>query len=401
MLVPVKEDAQEFESFESLQDFVEDDSAATKVHKINFTFGDSFKMVDDQQLVHMPGNSLATQSYGFTSSALKKLFTIIGCGSLYNSMNLDTSFGLATAYINNILSHKNPYAIKLNGYNFIEKHGVILGFFSNKYTYVKNSDLLKKANNMMVLDNRDSAFQFEEASVVNTKMKLRVTQGYTGFKLRDNKDDICKLGLELRNSHLADTALSTMIFVKRLICGNGAIANSNKMRNRIIHKGNATSRLGSILNDAERGYMDVKDRIETLLSIPYNLSSEACSGKTSTARLLLEGQAPIKVLPEMLDSRWYNPKKSFKNDYDKTQQLRTCVKNLDNIPHKYPGVCSDIFNSGYRNGSEKSLYDWTEIFTERANHPTYSIIEKERIQEDVGDLVAFIASKKDHFSGLS
>ena len=401
MLNPYKEEAELFESYESLKDYVEDDSAATKVHKINFTFGDSFKMVDDQKIVHMPGNSTSSRSYDFTAVALKKLFSIMGCGPLYHSMNLDSSYGLATAYINNILSHKNPYACQLNGYNFIEKNGTILGFFSDKYTYVKNSDLLKSANEVMSLDNGGDEFNFEEASVVNTRMKLRVTQGYTGFKLRNNKDDICKLGLELRNSHIGDTALSTMIFVKRLICGNGAIANSSKMRSRVVHKGNAGNRIGEILGDAEKGYKDIRERIGTLLRIPYKLDSEQYNQSESTARILLEKNAPFKVLPEMSDSRWYNPKKSFKNDYDKTQQLRTSVNNLDNIPHKYPGICSDIFNSVYKNGAEKSLFDWTEIFTERANHPTYSITEKERIQEDVGNLVAFIASKKDQFSGLS
>tara|TARA_B100000586_G_scaffold89492_1_gene63582 strand:- start:4398 stop:5597 length:1200 start_codon:yes stop_codon:yes gene_type:complete len=399
MLQTAKEEEAKFTSYEELKDFVEDDSHSTKVHRLNLTMGDQLSMHDDHKLVFKPVNAMASEVYDFTPSALKKLFTIMGCGPLFNSMSLESSFGMATAYINNILSPKNPYYRKLNGYNFIEKKGTINGFFSHKYTYVKNSDVLRSANELMKIDNGDGTFNFEEASVVNTRMKLRVTQEYTGFKLKDNKDDICKLGLELRNSHLGDTALSTMIFVKRLICGNGAIANSSKMHNRVIHKGDAGNRIGEILSDAEQGYIDVKNRIETLLSIPYNITSEY--DHKSTARVMLQHNAPVKVLPEMSEGRWYNPNKKFKSDYDKTQQLTSCVNHLDNIPHKYPGICSNIFNSYYKDNSERSLYDWTEIFTERANHESYSITEKEEIQENVGFLVANLAKNKVLFTGTS
>ena len=83
----------------------------------------------------------------------------------------------------------------------------------------------------------------------------------------------------------------------------------------------------------------------------------------------------------------------FKDDFIRTQTLNACANNLDNVPHKYPGVCSDMFNK-YKSEDERSLYDWTEIFTERANHQSYSITEKENIQEAVGNLVTWIAKKK-------
>ena len=395
MLEPIEEEGIKFKEYAELRDFVEDDSNSTNVHKINFTSGDTFYMNNDYQLIHQPYHGTAHDEYRFTSSALKKLFTIIGCGPLYHSMSLESSFGMATSYVNNILSPKNKYAKKLNGYNFIEKKGTILGFFSQKYTYVKNSEVLNAANGLMELDNGSNEFNFAEASVVNTRMKLRVNQEYTGFKLRGDKDDVCKLGLELRNSHLGDTALSTLIFVFRTICGNGMVANSNKMNSRVIHKGDAGNKIGSILRDAEEGYNDVKNRIETLLGIPYNLSTEI--HHNSTAKRMLEKQAPIKVLPEMTENQWYHPNKKFKDDYTKTHQLNACANNLDNIPHKYPGVCSNIFNSRWKEEDERSLYDWTEIFTERANHESYSITEKENIQENVGTLVAFLAKNKTTF----
>ena len=393
MLQPVPEEAVYFNDYAALKDYVEDDSSQTKVHRLNYTYGDNFYMHDDNVLVHKPHNSHSFNNYKYTESAVKKLFTILGCGSLFTSMNLDSSFGMATAYINNILSPKNPYVKKLNGYNFIETNGTIIGFFSNKYSYVKNSEVLNEATELMRLNNDSTSFEFAEASVVNTRMKLRVKQDYTGFKLRGDKDDICTLGLELRNSHLGDTALGTRIYTYRTICANGAIANSNKMKSRLVHRGDAGNRIGEILTDVSNGYNEVKNRIEQLLKIPYNfMSDEPGFGNPSTSKSMLEIGAPIRVLPEMTESNWYSPNKKFKDDYTKSHQLKASVYNLDQSHVRYPGICSNIFGSVYRKG-ERSLYDWTEIFTERANHESYSIKEKEEIQENVGNLVEYLARK--------
>ena len=393
MLQPVPEEAVYFNDYAALKDYVEDDSSQTKVHRLNYTYGDNFYMHDDNVLVHKPHNSHSFNNYKYTESAVKKLFTILGCGSLFTSMNLDSSFGMATAYINNILSPKNPYVKKLNGYNFIETNGTIIGFFSNKYSYVKNSEVLNEATELMRLNNDSTSFEFAEASVVNTRMKLRVKQDYTGFKLRGDKDDICTLGLELRNSHLGDTALGTRIYTYRTICANGAIANSNKMKSRLVHRGDAGNRIGEILTDVSNGYNEVKNRIEQLLKIPYNfMSDEPGFGNPSTSKSMLEIDAPIRVLPEMTESNWYSPNKKFKDDYTKSHQLKASAYNLDQSHIRYPGICSNIFGSVYRKG-ERSLYDWTEIFTERANHESYSIKEKEEIQENVGNLVEYLARK--------
>ena len=393
MLQPAPEEAVYFNDYAALKDYVEDDSSQTRVHRLNYTYGDTFYMHDDNVLVHKPHHSHSFNNYKYTESAIKKLFTILGCGSLYASMNLESSFGMATAYINNILSPKNPYVKRLNGYNFIETGGTIIGFFSQKYSYVKNSEVLDEASDLMRLhpNKYGIPFQFSEASVVNTKMKLRCKQDYTGFKLRDDKEDICTLGIELRNSHLGDTALSTRIYTYRLICSNGAIANSNKMKNRLVHRGDAGNRIGEILHDVSKGYEEVKYRIEKLLTIPYNfLSDEGL--EPSTSKSMLEMNAPVRVLPEMTESNWYSPNKKFKDDYTKSHQLKASAYNLDQSHVRYPGVCSNIFGSVYRKG-ERSLYDWTEIFTERANHESYSIKEKEEIQENVGDLVEYLAKK--------
>jgi len=393
MLQPAKEEGVKFDSYEALKDHVEEDRR-TAIQRLNFTSGDQIKVTDDTYLVHQNGLDGTESTYQFTSSALKKLFTITGCGPLYNSMMLESGFGMSTSYINDILSPARPYLKKLNGYNFIHKDGVILGFFSQKYTYIQNADVLNTANEHMSLDKSNSQFTFKEATLVNTKMKVRVVQEYTGFKLRNDKDDITQLGLELKNSHIGDTALNVDIFVHRLICGNGMLVKSNKMDSRAIHKGDTGARIGQILNEANYGYIDIKNRIETLLGIPYRLSTDTYGEPQSTAKLLLENQAPIQVLPDMSEQGWYNPAKKYKDDFIKTQALNACANNLDNIPHKYPGVCSNIFNSHHKKDDERSLYDWTEIFTERANHESYSITEKENIQESVGNLVSWIAKKK-------
>ena len=392
MLVPAKEEGVKFNSYEALKDHVEEDRR-TAVERLNFTSGDQIKMKDDQFLVHQNGRDGTESTYGFTSSALKKLFTITGCGPLYNSMTLESGLGMSSSYINDTLSPSRPYLRKLNGYNFIHKDGIILGFFSQKYTYIQNADVLNSANEHMGLSNSSSQFQFDEATIVNTKMKVRVVQEYTGFKLKNDKDDITQLGLELKNSHIGDTALNVDIFVKRLICNNGMLMKSSKMNSRVIHKGDTGSKIGQILSEAEYGYIDIKDRIETLIDIPYVLCSDTPSPLAATAKIMLENQAPIKVLPDMSESGWYNPAKKYKDDFIRTQTLNACANNLDNVPHKYPGVCSDMFNK-YKSEDERSLYDWTEIFTERANHQSYSITEKENIQEAVGNLVTWIANKK-------
>ena len=172
MLQPAPEEAVYFNDYAALKDYVEDDSSQTRVHRLNYTYGDTFYMHDDNVLVHKPHHSHSFNNYKYTESAIKKLFTILGCGSLYASMNLESSFGMATAYINNILSPKNPYVKRLNGYNFIETGGTIIGFFSQKYSYVKNSEVLDEACDLMQLD-KGNSFSFAEASVVNTKMKLQ------------------------------------------------------------------------------------------------------------------------------------------------------------------------------------------------------------------------------------
>ena len=395
MLVPAKEEGIKFSSYEALKDHVEEDRR-TAVERLNFTSGDQIKVNDDRYLVHQNGTDGTESTYEFTSSALKKLFTVTGCGPLYNSMMLESGFGMSTSYINDILSPARPYLKKLNGYNFIHKDGVILGFFSQKYTYVQNADVLAAANDHMGLEYGGSEFKFDSATLVNTKMKVRVVQEYTGFKLRKGKDDITQLGLELKNSHIGDTALNVDIFVKRLVCNNGMLMKSSKMNSRVIHKGDTGGRIGDILGEAKYGYIDIKNRIETLIDIPYILSNDPANvdRTKTTARLLLENQAPIKVLPDMSETGWYNPHKKYKDDFIKTQALNACANNLDNIPHKYPGVCSNIFNSKWKKDDERSLYDWTEIFTERANHESYSITEKENIQEATGNLVSWIAKKK-------
>ena len=162
------------------------------------------------------------------------------------------------------------------------------------------------------------------------------------------------------------------------------------MNSRLIHRGNAEHRIGEVLTDLEKGYNDVKNRIEKLLKIPYKFINDGVV--PSTSQMMLEMNAPIRVLPEMNESSWYSPNKKFKDDYTKSYQLKASAYNLDQSHIRYPGVCSNIFASGYREG-ERSLYDWTEIFTERANHESYSIKEKEEIQENVGTLVEYLAKK--------
>ena len=332
MLELAKIEQRTFPTLGELRDYVEDEDMLTNIHKVNMNFA-SFEMKDDKKFVFTQYNpNTLSKEYEFTEDAVKKLFSIIGCYNLFPAMMLKSSFGMATAYINNVLARTNPYIKKLNGYNFIEKDNVILGFFSNKYVYIKNKDILNETTRLCGLDDTNSNFDFTESSLVNTRMNLRVINKLKGFKINDyskETDDFCNLGFELRNSH---------------------------------------SHLGT--------------------------------DETCTAYKLIDTDAPFKVLPELNKVKWFNPKKKSKDASNERVKLNANINTLENMHNRYPGICSNIFNSKYKADNEKSMFDWTEIFTERANNSNYSITEREQIQENVGNLVEFIAKKKAHFHSV-
>ena len=405
MLELAKIEQRTFPTLGELRDYVEDEDMLTNIHKVNMNFA-SFEMKDDKKFVFTQYNpNTLSKEYEFTEDAVKKLFSIIGCYNLFPAMMLKSSFGMATAYINNVLARTNPYIKKLNGYNFIEKDNVILGFFSNKYVYIKNKDILNETTRLCGLDDTNSNFDFTESSLVNTRMNLRVINKLKGFKINDyskETDDFCNLGFELRNSHIADTSLHTKLYYERLICANKMISRNNQIHSTVVHRGDAKSKIQDLIANTQKGYEELKHRIDTLLDIRFDLRDHARLGtdETCTAYKLIDTDAPFKVLPELNKVKWFNPKKKSKDASNERVKLNANINTLENMHNRYPGICSNIFNSKYKADNEKSMFDWTEIFTERANNSNYSITEREQIQENVGNLVEFIAKKKAHFHSV-
>ena len=158
---------------------------------------------------------------------------------------------------------------------------------------------------------------------------------------------------------------------------------SNLRANHTGEKDSMKSKLKNIIVLARDQYEVIKQRIETLLDIPYT---------DDTADRLLWRNAPLSIIPDLKEKKLWNKEKRFSSPEDSVEDLHRSTQIVDRIPATYGGVHSNrVWNSSFR--EMRSMYDFVEAFTEHAQ--TCNAQTQVEIEEDAGKLTSWIAKNKE------
>ena len=155
---------------------------------------------------------------------------------------------------------------------------------------------------------------------------------------------------------------------------------------RIVHRGSMGMkwRMQKMMEETRNQYLGVKERLETLLSIPF---------EDHTAKRLLSSNAPLSIIPELKEKKLWHTKKKFNSPDDSVRDLRRSIGVVQHSPIKYGGVHTQkIWDSTYRKG-KRSMYHFIGAFTEFAQ--TQSPDVQYQIEEEAGDLTTWIHKNKE------
>ena len=184
---------------------------------------------------------------------------------------------------------------------------------------------------------------------------------------------------------VGDAPISSELNAFDTMCTNGMKLKTNLSSMRIVHRGSMGMkwRMQKMMEQTRHQYKGVKERLETLLSIPF---------EDYTAERLLANNAPLNIIPELKEKKLWNPTKKFNSPEDSVKDLRRSIGIVQHSPIKYGGVHTQkVFDSKWRHGKQ-SMYHFVGAFTEFAQ--TQSPDVQYQIEEEAGDLTSWIHKNK-------
>ena len=330
--------------------------------------------------IHFDDDKYINDRWTFNENGLKSLFSATGIYGLFSTMKASDEPLLASGYLNHIMNQESTKK-RLESKRLVISNGDVIGIVGSRYNPYSNRQFLDdldftRCNNNMELT---------KAVISNTKMTASFIEQFKGFYLKGGTDRT-DIGQTFKNSWVGDSGLKSLVWALRAICTNGAMHRSEISNMRAYHTGDhgsMKSKLENIIELARDQYEVVKQRIETLLEIPYS---------DHTADRLLWNNAPINIIPDMKEDKLWNKTKKFGTPEDSVEELNRSINIVDGIPMKYGGVHTKaVWDSGYR--EKRSIYDFVEAFTEHAQ--TCNAQTQEEIEEDAGTLTSWIAKNKE------
>ena len=365
--------SQRFDNLDSLRDYAQDEHDNTRYVPIDTGL---LQVNDDKHIYN--GHDFCQ----FNEHGLKSLFTAMGVNGLFPCMMATEEPRVATDYLNKLLN-QDEIKETLSRKQLIIKDNQVIGVVSLQYNRYSNHRFLED-----FISKHDDAnsVNFERGMVKNTKMYINwLEQEYTGIEI-DGKLDRSKMGFYSGNSMVGDAPVTLDLTLFDTMCTNGMKISLMLNSMRAVHKGSGSMRwrLGEMLKVTRNQYNKVKERLETILAIPY---------EDHTAERLLSNNAPLSIIPELKEKRLWHTKKKFESPEESVKDLRRSIGVVQNVPMQYGGSHThNIWNSHYRN-SKRSMYHYVGAFTEYAQ--TQSPDVQYQIEEEAGNLTSWIHKNKE------
>ena len=361
-----------FEDLDTLRDYAQDEHEYTKYVPI----GNGVLTMNDDKYIYNGHDFLHFNEHG-----LKALFTAIGVNGLFPCMMATEEPNVSTDFINKLLK-QDKIRQNLSNKQLIINNSQVIGVVSLQYNRYSNHKFLED-----FISKNDTAneIEFERGMVKNTKMSLNwLDKEYTGVEI-DGKLDRSRIGFYSGNSMVGDAPIDSALNAFDTLCTNGMKLKFNISSMRIVHRGSMGMkwRMQKMLEETRNQYKAVKERLETLLEIPY---------EDHTAERLLSHNAPLSIIPELKEKKLWHTKKKFQSPEDSVKDLKRSIGVVQHSPIKYGGVHThNIWESGYRKG-KRSMYHFVGAFTEYAQTQNADI--QYQIEEEAGDLTSWIHKNK-------
>ena len=361
-----------FEDLDSLRDYAQNEHFDTKYVPIE----NGLLTMDDDRYIY-GGNNTAK----FNEHGIKSLFTAIGVNGLYPCMMAPEEPGVATNFINRLL-RQDKIKKKLSNKQLIVYNNEVIGVVSLQYNRYSNHQFLE---DFVSKNDTANTIDFERGMVKNTKMSLNwLDKEYTGIEI-DGKLDRSRIGFYSGNSMVGDAPIGSALSIFDTLCTNGLMIKSNLSTMRIVHRGTMGMkwRMHKMLEETRNQYQAVKERLETLLEIPYGVY---------TAERLLKANAPLSIIPELKEKKLWSTKKKFTSDNDSVADFGRSTAIVNFSPLKYGGNHTHkIWNSNFRENN-RSMYHFVGAFTEFAQTQTPEV--QYQIEEEAGELTSWIHKNK-------
>mgnify|MGYP003148272319 CR=1 FL=1 len=362
-----------FKDLDSLRDYAQDEHEYTKYVPID----GGLLQIQDDRLIFNGHDFLKFNEHG-----LKSLFTAIGVNGLYPCMMAPEESLVATNFLNKLFTQDKVERL-LSHKQLIINNSTIIGVVSQQYNKYSNHRFLE---DFVSKNETANTIDFERGMVKNTKMSLNwLDKEYTGIEI-DGKLDRSRIGFYSGNSMVGDAPIGSALSVFDTLCTNGMKLKMNISSMRIVHRGSMGMkwRMQKMMEETRNQYLGVKERLETLLSIPF---------EDHTAERLLSINAPLSIIPELKEKRLWHTKKKFNSPDDSVRDLRRSIGVVQHSPIKYGGVhTKKIFDSSYRKG-KRSMYHFVGAFTEFAQKQSPEV--QYQIEEEAGDLTSWIHKNKE------
>jgi len=317
----------------------------------------------------------------FNEHGLKALFTAIGVNGLFPCMMATEEPSVSTDFINKLLK-QDRIRQNLSNKQLIIHNAQVIGVVSLQYNRYSNHKFLE---DFVSKNETANTIDFERGMVKNTKMSLNwLDKEYTGIEI-DGKLDRSRIGFYSGNSMVGDAPIGSALSVFDTLCTNGMKIKSNISSMRIVHRGSMGMkwRMQKMMEETRNQYKAIKERLETLLEIPY---------EDHTAERLLSSNAPLSIIPELKERKLWSTKKKFNSPEDSVRDLRRSIGVVQHSPIKYGGVHThNIWDSSYRKG-KRSMYHFIGAFTEFAQ--TQNADTQYQIEEEAGALTSWIHKNK-------
>ena len=180
--------------------------------------------------------------FRFNIKGIRSFCSVIGMR--YDTLNLIERPSLVTDVLNDLIL-QSQIKQRLAGLDFVIDEGAntIIGIVSDSYVSYSNKEFLENTQSLLHgygPGKPNDRFKFVSGFSINTQTILRFTLEIEGGEIvgrGGTGEDISKIGIQLKNSMVGDSAVTFDYFIYRLICKNGLIAPVGASVNRIFHSG--------------------------------------------------------------------------------------------------------------------------------------------------------------------
>ena len=363
---------QRFNDLDTLRDYAQDEHEYTKYVPI----GNGVLTMNDDRYIYNGHNFL-----NFNEHGLKALFSAIGVNGLFPCMMATEEPNVSTDFINKLLK-QDKIRQNLSNKQLIINNNQVIGVVSLQYNRYSNHKFLE---DFVSHNETANTIDFERGMVKNTKMSLNwLDKEYTGIEI-DGKLDRSRIGFYSGNSMVGDAPIGSALSVFDTLCTNGMKLKTNISSMRIVHRGSMGMkwRMQKMMEETRNQYLGVKERLETLLRIPF---------EDHTSERLLSSNAPLSIIPELKEKKLWHTKKKFNSPENSVMDLRRSIGVVQHSPIKYGGIHTHkIWDSHYRKGN-RSMYHFVGAFTEFAQTQTPEV--QYQIEEEAGELTSWIHKNK-------